>query len=360
MSKFCRTYYTLDSIIFIKTPIFAAMKKLMLIIGLIGTILLSNSCSNDFDLVDNWRDIPVVYALISKQDTAHYFRIEKAFVDPSTSAFEIAQRPDSLYYDNIKVELERAATNERFQLNRVDGTLEGYPRAAGDLASSPNYLYKLRGDAIEFEDDEEYNLIITRGDTDAVLTTATTQIVGDYEKVTSQPANPINWREGGAVNISWRSDENSAVFYDLRLILHYLEQDPNDFSQFIPKQLEWVLEKGIERSPNTPRTNLTINGTEFYKFLQAEIDDSQNLTRSFQTIDIVVDAGGEDLFNYINIGQANTGITSAQAIPNYTNLSNGLGVFSSRNRLILEDYNINTETRDSLRDGRFTKHLNFQ
>jgi len=332
----------------------------MLIIGLIGTILLSNSCSNDFDLVDDWKDIPIVYALISKQDTAHYFRIEKAFVDPTISAFEIAQRPDSLYYENLKVELERAATGERFTMNRVDGTLEGYPRTAGDLANSPNYLYKLHGDAIELEDDEEYNLIIIKGGPDTLLTTATTTIVGDYEQVASQPANPINWREGGAVNISWRSDEESAVFYDLRLRLNYLEQNPNDFSQLLPKQLEWVIEKSIKREPNAPRVNLSIPGTEFYKFLQAELDGSQNLTRSFQTIDIIVDAGGEDLFNYINIGQANTGITSAQAIPTYTNMSNGLGVFSSRNRMILEDYNINTESRDSLRDGRFTKHLNFQ
>ena len=65
-----------------------------------------NSCSNDFDLVDTWKDIPIVYGLLNVNDSVQYIRVEKAFLDEETSALVIAQEPDSLYYGNISVELE--------------------------------------------------------------------------------------------------------------------------------------------------------------------------------------------------------------------------------------------------------------
>ncbi|MCC7244082.1 MAG: hypothetical protein IT269_00265, partial [Saprospiraceae bacterium] len=48
--------------------------------------LLVASCSNDFDVAAPWKEIPVVYGLLSPQDTAHYIRIEKAFLDASEGA----------------------------------------------------------------------------------------------------------------------------------------------------------------------------------------------------------------------------------------------------------------------------------
>jgi len=33
-------------------------------------LFLATACSNDFELTSDWKDIPVVYGLISKKDTA--------------------------------------------------------------------------------------------------------------------------------------------------------------------------------------------------------------------------------------------------------------------------------------------------
>ena len=84
------------------------------------------------------------------------------------------------------------------------------------------------------------------------------------------------------------------------------------------------------------------------------------MRRVYRGLDFVIDAGGEDLWNYIQVGNANTGITSAQEIPRYTNISEGLGLFSSRSSLVAEGYGIHQRTRDSLIDGSITAHLNFE
>ena len=336
------------------------MKRFLFVFSLIGTIIGINSCSNEFDLIDGWKDIPIVYALLSRQDSAHYFRIEKAFADPKVGGTEIARIPDSLYYDNIKVEIENSNSGERFVMQRVDGTSEGYPRAEGPFATSPNYLYKIHSDDINLEEDQVYRLIITDGDSDQIITEANTCVIGDYTSIKSEPRNPINFKYNSPVSITWRSDEDCAFFYDVKLLIHYEEQNPDNLNEFIEKELEWVVERNLERIDGNPRTGIRLVGSDFYKFLQISIPNDQVLLRKFNSIDIIVDAGGEDLFEYINIGQANTGITSSQVIPSYTNLTNGVGVFSSRNRLITTDYNISGESRDSLRDGIYTKDLNFQ
>ena len=65
-------------------------------------LIFFTACKDELNTVEGWKDIPVVYGLLSLNDTATYIRIEKAFVDPNKSAFDIAQIPDSLYYKDVK------------------------------------------------------------------------------------------------------------------------------------------------------------------------------------------------------------------------------------------------------------------
>ena len=110
------------------------MKKLLLLSLVAILLMFTYSCSNEFELNAPWKDVPVIYGILSKLDTAHYSRVEKAFLDSSTSALEIAQRPDPLYYENPAVLLERFDEDNVVQtlnLVRVDGNLEGYQREDG-------------------------------------------------------------------------------------------------------------------------------------------------------------------------------------------------------------------------------------
>ena len=101
------------------------------------------ACSNELDLTASYQDIPVVYGLISPQDTAHYLRIERGFIDEEIAPDVIAQNPDSLYYEDVMARLTRVSNGQSIEFIRVDGNDEGYPREDGAFANAPNYLYKI-------------------------------------------------------------------------------------------------------------------------------------------------------------------------------------------------------------------------
>ncbi len=50
-------------------------KVLIIIIG----FFLITSCSNEFDLNEKWKDIPVTYGMLNPKDTAQYIRLERVF-----------------------------------------------------------------------------------------------------------------------------------------------------------------------------------------------------------------------------------------------------------------------------------------
>lgn len=331
------------------------MKKIWNLYALIGLLFLVNSCANDIDLTAEYRDIPVVYSILSANEEVHYVKVERAFLGgDNDNALDIAQIADSIYYDNIDVKVEHVTSGDVFSLQRVDGNEEGFVREAGIFADSPNYLYKFSAALVQ---GDEYVLRINRGD-DLPEITATTTIVSEF--VFSSPAQPtdINIRYR-TFTLSWRKTPG-AFFYDLKMVIRFLEEDPNNLGVFEEKSITWDIAENLEADTGGNTFASGFNGEEFFRFLGAELDDNDGADRIFISLDFIVDAGGQELFDYINIGRANTGITSTQVIPTYTNISEGFGVFSSRYRVLQENFTLKSETRDSLANGIYTQDLGFQ
>lgn len=324
------------------------------------TVLLSSSCTTDFDIEAEWKDIPIVYGFLSTQDTAHYIRVEKAFLEPGANALEIAQIADSLYYGpNVVVAMEKIVTGERFVLERVDGTLEGYPRTEGPFATVPNILYKVAKSELGLKSEDAIRLVIERGD-NLTPVTAETVVIGELELLENLPREPINL---GAYNtelrIGWEVS-TAARLFDLRLLLHYRESDPTQPSILIPKTLEFVLSRSIEREDESIRVNYFLRSGDFFQFLGAALPVLSAGFRTFDNLDIQLVAAGEEFLELTKIGQANLGITSANEVPIYTNLSEGRGIFSSRATAIREGLLLGPVSLDSLRNGVFTRELGFQ
>jgi len=316
-----------------------------------------HSCSNDFDLIVPGKNIPVVYGLLNLQDQAHYLRVEKAFVDPNTSALEIAQNPDSLFYQNVTVQLKRLSDDALFNLTRIDGNTEGLPKEDGIFATAPNYLYKIDSATIKLKAGEKIGLIINRGDELPVVTAETT-IVPNMEARKPKAGQNIGFTNGSSERIFWTAPAEARIF-DVQFLIKYDEFPANDPNQLESKTLTWLLAKGL-RNEGLDRVTLEIqDGLEFYSFLSKNIPVNTNLKRIFRGMEFIVTAGGTEIEQFINIGQANTGITGSQEIPTFTNLSEGRGIFSSRNILREKGVQITSMTRDSLRNGFLTKDLNF-
>jgi len=130
------------------------MKLKFIVAFLLGIVLCTQySCSNEVEVIGVWKDIPVVYGVINSQDSAHYIRIERAYLPPNQSALEVAKIPDSLYFDPNDVEVELYyISNTRGDtliwprpLVRVNLVDEGIVRDTGIFQHNPSYAYKTTG-----------------------------------------------------------------------------------------------------------------------------------------------------------------------------------------------------------------------
>lgn len=323
-------------------------------------IFVFGACSTDFELEADWRDIPVVYGFLSIQDTAHYIRVEKAFLEPGGDATKIAQIVDSLYYDaKVQVQLQRVNTGQSFNMQRVNGTLEGYPCEDGSFATEPNILYKIRSSDIKLKAGETIRLVINRGE-DKEPVTAETVVLSEIAPRESNPFTPVNFGYERNVSFAWDTDPSAQIF-DLRLVLHYFESIPGNPNNLTKKQLNWTLNKEILReNTGSNRVDYTIKGEELYKFLQANLEPVNDRIRRFDSFDVQITGAGEELVELLRIIRANSGITSSQAVPLYSNISEGRGIFSSRSAAIRTGLTLNTSSLDSLRNGVYTRGLNFQ
>lgn len=319
-----------------------------------------SGCTTDFEVEAVWKDIPIVYGFLSTQDTAHYLRVEKAFLEPGGNALAIAQLADSIYYGpEVQVMLEKTATGELFVLERIDGNLDGYVRESGTFANVPNILYKIKKEAINLKTADEVRLSIDRGE-GKELVTAETAIIGDLSLIETLPRDPITLGGYNAeLRIGWEVSTVAELF-DLRFLIHYRESRPDNPDLFDPKTLEFILDKSIEREDESNRVSYFLRSGDFFQFLASNLPVLTSGVRFFEGIDIGLVAAGTEFLELSKIGQANLGITSANEVPIYTNLSEGRGIFSSKASALRENLSLGPVSLDSLRNGIITRDLGFQ
>lgn len=344
------------------------MKKLLLLLPIAS--LFWAGCENDFEVTAPWKEVPVVYAILSPDDTAHYVRVEKAFLDPETNANEIAQIPDSLYYPEnaIAVYLERDSDKKRYQMTRVDGTQEGFSRKSGVFATAPNWLYKVKpapGQPI-VEVGKKYNVVVKRNDGRPDVTGSTT-IPTDYiffspNQMQTPPIFNFAWDKPSS--IEWRTDIN-ALYFNIYFTIRYREEAP-DGTVLGKKTLLWKARTKAARNsqPLSGSNNFIgkadILGDEFFKFLVDNIPAANGTFRYFEAMDVTLEGGGVELRKFEEVSSASGGITGAEVIPSYTNMSEGFGLVISKNATTLTNVRTLEPTVKQMNERDLTRLLNFR
>ncbi len=315
-----------------------------------------STCTTDFVLEGDWEEIPIVYGFINANDTAHYIRLEKAFLEPGGDASQIAQIADSLYFGtDVEVVLENISNGQSYTLTRVDGNLDGYPRATGVFADSPNYLYKILDEEINLEGNEKLNLLVKRGE--EVITSAEITVLTQVSPGETQPSNPLRLkRYTNTIGISWRMGVEAKVF-DVRLRVNFMERHSG--GEFEPKSVIFQVASRVENKEDKISEKTSFRSEAFYQFLGAALEKDPSIARKDLTVDVIVQGGGKEFLDFLSIYNANLGISSANEVPVYTNMSNGFGIFTSRSQGIRTGLVLDSESMDSLQNGIYTRDLNF-
>jgi hypothetical protein len=319
----------------------------VILIGIFSLLL--SSCTEDFDLTEPWKDIPVMYAMLNRFDTAQYVRIEKAFVSEDLSAAEIAMNPDSLYYKSAKVTLVNKTANKSYIMTKVDASKENYIRQEGDFATTPNFLYKVKTKDIILRGQDDIVIELDRGDGSKIVSSQI-NMIKDVKLELDDLIRELGFNPTLNQTYSWLPGSNAQVF-NFKLNIQVEERNSTDGS-IVKKILSTnILSNGIEK-------NATINGKVFYDLLSSNLIANPAISRSILDVSLELKSGSKELRDYLTIVNANTGLTASLEIPRYSNISEGFGIVYST-CFWTKSFSVSPNTINFLRTLDQTKNLNF-
>lgn len=306
------------------------MKRMILLF--LNAILLStllSSCETDFDVSADWKDITIVYGLLNQDDSVHYLKINKAFLG-NGNALEYAQIADSSsYFDNLEVFITEVGKNGATRVLNFD-TAHIANKDDGIFYSPYQVVYKSKFNLEE--NGSQYNLMVRNKITGKEVTSST-RLVKDFSITTPRPGqSSIDFISENNQYIKWQSAEDGKR-YDLFIRFWFTEVlNTYDTTQ---RYIDWDL--GTTKSKTLtggedmsfvylPQSFYTACKTFIpYKDAGKEAEVTSRLTNRVQ---FKIAVSGDAFNTYLDVNGSSSGVV--QDRPEFTNIENGLGLFSCR------------------------------
>lgn len=284
------------------------------------------SCETDFDVNANWKDVTIVYGLIDPNNEDQLIKINKAYLGQG-DAIQMASISDSTNYDpsNLIVKIHRVREqvfNTYDTLSTVVLTDTVLDKDDGLFSTDDNIIYTFKKPSSFYNTNSIYVLEILNLSSGQKVTSET-EIINSFGFESLNPSFEWGLYNGELAdslrfrtkNIEWQNS-NNGVIYQLDILINYLESG-------IVKSLSWS-QPIVEYSSGN--MSLKIKGDQFFQFLENNLDN--NTTKQFLNLDLVMTIGAQDLKTYIDVNQPFSGIV--QERPVFSNIDNGVGLFSSR------------------------------
>ena len=118
--------------------------KGLLSVATLLALLALTTCKNEVNILAKYKEIPVVYGLLSTNDPVHYIRIQKGY-QANGNAYLTGGNLDSIYYpDVLKVTLTALPGGPSYRMQRVVinyNPANPLSKDSGTFANGMNILY---------------------------------------------------------------------------------------------------------------------------------------------------------------------------------------------------------------------------
>ncbi len=347
------------------------MKKIIFLLSPI--LLLLSACETDFDVTGDWKEITVLYGILDKNNATHYIRINKAFLGDE-DAFVMAAENDSINFSDLTVRL--------IELNATSGVAGDSFLLELDSTYLENGIFGNPGDQVQklwkttemLYPTRNYRLRVTNNYTGNVVT-AETPLVKSFS-ITQPSASPQskvsfigNNDAYSSYSVKFPPAGNGKV-YEVTIVFYYREiNSSNDTTlhEIRWKQSQYVADGGESV------IQINIEGENFYSYVGSIVGaipanykrligrgqvDTEPDGNSDDHVDVFINVGGEELYNYIEINKpAASGVLLDK--PVYTNITNGLGIFSSRTSNSVLNKSLSVKSVIELKAGQYTSAMGF-
>jgi hypothetical protein len=314
------------------------MKKIYLILSVFAIVFAA--CETDFDVNAQWEESTVVYGLLDAGKELQQIKIGKAFLG-QMDAMQMAQYADSINFDENELAVKVVRINNNGNTDTI--ILDEVPtlRNEGDFNDSI-IVYTFEKSNVWFKVNSEYELLIKNNITGNEVSSTTNVISGfDFDNIyrtitNDKPTFPFGFFNSNGdfspSTITWDDSNDNGKIYQLDLVINY--SDSNIISGVVSSEqlvFSQPLVDGKEKK-------MRIEGESFFNFLRLNLGKDNDKVRYFNGIDLVMIVGSEDLETYVKVNKPISGIV--QERPQFTNINNGIGLFSSRFSKVRYGYNL--------------------
>lgn len=297
------------------------------LLTLLFTSLLS--CENDVDINAEYTEVTSVIGLIDVRTDTQFIKITKTFLDDEQNALQLAGDPDRIYYDSLNVKLVSPSTGDEIQLNKIL-----VAKDQGIFTQERNEIYYTAEKLIT---NTPYELIIKRPGSDVVTKGATTPTNG---AILTRPRpsvagkiNIINFQDGiEDPRFEFQTSTNIGEF-NVLMRFNYVEVTNNVDS----------VEKSFDIPFSTFRNVSLESGKEFIYILEGQRffnlftslisvvpDDKRAIYRFMpeKNASVIIESADGEYALYRDVNGPIDGLS--QTRPEFTNITNGIGLFASR------------------------------
>lgn len=341
-------------------------------------------CSTDIEINAPYKATTVVFGLLDPAVDTQFVKINKTWLGDGNNFDYAAIRDSSEYsmdeFNGIYVHEVEGNSTTTFELQ----SMEMQDKDEDGIFYGPEYTVYFFVTPGGLNEDARYDLEIDFKSKEDVY--ASTDIIkSEIGNITqppflAPPAGPATMGFATVANVTiypnytlkWSSTEN-AKRYELSFLIYYTEKIWNDLehTDLVSSEvrtLDWFISSqqstGIDGNELMDKQ---VNGELFFRHLGNKLDVDPYITREIglwdadiqkvKVMDFLLTIGNDELNTYMEINEPVTGII--QERPEYTNISNGLGLFASRSEQGIYGLGITAGTLEALIEGEFTAELNF-
>lgn len=319
--------------------------KSSLLAGCIA-FLIFTGCETDINVVATANPAAVVYCVLDQDSPVQFLRLSRSYLSDDATIPPI--EPDSLLFLRAtRVAIEEVINGE--VSNRMFFTPVSVDKDSGFFPRQQHWVY--RAD-FKVKPETDYRLIVYIEESDQIIY-STCNSVGDFEIM--NPLFPevryIHMLPDHNLSFYWTKSLNAAI-YQLGFVMHYLEIKEDQSQE---KELLVPLKSIFYLQTTDKLFSFPINSTNFYSYLADALSADPSALRKCLTVDAVIISGGEELGYYMRIQEGG----QAFNLMDYTNIKNGIGVFSSKVIRKVSGFKLTEQSIDSLAYGHITRQLNF-
>lgn len=320
-------------------------------IGLLGILGILTSCYNEVDHLVDGPATSVVYCLLDPDEPIQYARIGKTFGVAKGHEAYYPYADSIVWQENFDVYIEEwSEEGEQIDIFYFDPS-SGMERDTG---------YFPREGLAVFESDfqperfKTYAIYVHFEDEDRV-TSGWTTIAGQSEifDPLNIPGRTINLQPNTFYTVRW-GPAPMAGSYQYEFTINYEETSgqTNSVQQLmIPSRVFFALD--------APQVMLgTLLGDRFFEEINKQVHPvAETITRKIINVTFEMIIGGEELSLFLSNDLSKSSVSTS--LNNYTNLVNGMGVFSSINKARVSNLMLSNATLDALAYSDKTRELGF-